>query len=822
MLARLRTTLDRWIGWSGDVVAARPALWLSTLLAANGALMWAFSAFGPQFETDQPDGIDLQVSLSAGVFNQIIDAWTAPQEAAMLDVIFPLDFIFPIAYAACISAYYVWSCRTFFGTNGRRLVFNAPWIAAIADYHENLWLIWLLSDPGHVTDARVAAMSASAIAKYSLLAIAAVFTLAAFFRGEIRRVIKVARYSVISLLLGTLPVIALDQGRDLLLGLGDPARTGHQVWFVVWTIVWAFSVWYWSRVLLDADAAEDPPALPSLYASWSLWLPRIAGFLTLLVPGIACLQAQGPMEGSRTILLGWICIALACAFLAFVILRRRFAFFKGRAAESYSWAGLSWWSAVLFGVSLVTSVVVFLWLAFDAIDAGYRLGAVAILAIVAANTVFFGGIAVYLTRAHRIPVELLMLACVTLFSYWNDNHFVVATPLRADRPDLRAVFSTWLAQAPPAPGNQSPVVIVAAAEGGGIRAGYWTSLVLHTLAEDPELNFANRLFAISNVSGSSFGSAVYAGLRRDLPGDQARTTIASGILRERFLAPMVAKLVTADVLQWFLPFPVPSLDRSTAMEQGFAAAYAQHVPRPEGAPSPMLETLAWFRPDDAIDVPVLFLNSTSVQTGRRVVTSPYRWTPDRYDLIDFHQLTERDVIVSTAVHNTARFPYISAAGRLLTPDGRYLEHLVDGGYFENTGADTLVDVITYLRGGEQPPNVRFVAIVLTNSTATEREIEAKQVIWRDADSLGEVFTPFRTLLQTRGARGELALRRLRELLAPDDFVEFQICHKDPQIREAPLGWQLSAELADQLQNVHLKEPCFLGQVEKLRSALAVQ
>jgi hypothetical protein len=429
---------------------------------------------------------------------------------------------------------------------------------------------------------------------------------------------------------------------------------------------------------------------------------------------------------------------------------------------------------------------------------------------------------VYLTRAHRIPVELLMLASVALFSYWNDNHYVVTTALRSDRPELREVFAKWVAQAPAAPGNQSPIVIVAAAEGGGIRAGYWTSLVLHTLAEDPTMDFANRLFAISNVSGSSFGSAVYAGLRRDLPGDQSRTPIASGILRERFLAPMVAKLVTADVLQWFLPFPVRALDRSTAMEEGFAAAYAQHVPRPAGEKSSMLDALAQFRPDDAVDIPVLFLNSTSVQTGRRVVTSPYRWTPARQDVIDFHELTGRDVSVSTAVHNTARFPYISAAGRLLTPDEKLLEHVVDGGYFENTGADTLIDVITYLRGGPNAPAARFVAIVLTNSTAKERQMVSNEVIWRDADSLGEVFTPFRTLLQTRNARGELALRRLREMLEPDDVIEFQICSKDPRIREAPLGWQLSAEVANQLQNVHLQEQCFLDRVEKLRTALAVQ
>jgi len=76
-----------------------------------------------------------------------------------------------------------------------------------------------------------------------------------------------------------------------------------------------------------------------------------------------------------------------------------------------------------------------------------------------------------------------------------------------------------------------------------------------------------------------------------------------------------------------------------------------------------------FRPLNSDDVPVLLLNSTSVQLGRRIVASPYPWplsdvSVEEQDPIDFHKLTGRDVSVATAVHNTARFPYISAAGRL--------------------------------------------------------------------------------------------------------------------------------------------------------------
>jgi len=258
-------------------------------------------------------------------------------------------------------------------------------------------------------------------------------------------------------------------------------------------------------------------------------------------------------------------------------------------------------------------------------------------------------------------------------------------------------------------------------------------------------------------------------------------------------------------------------DRSSAMEIAFANAYDEHVHH-----NSMTERVTEFRPLFSSDVPVLFLNSTSVEMGKRVVTTAYRWplsdiSVEEQEPIDFHQLTGRDVSMATAVHNTARFPYISSAGRLLAKNGENLGHIVDGGYFENTGADTLIDLLRYLKQSASPLNVRFIVVALLNTPSEEHLTQPDRIPWRDAESLGELFSPIRALLQTRLARGDLALRRLREQVEPGDMIEFRIC-SDSGLREAPLGWQLSKEMVDVL-NDNLDQACFKAQVDKLKAAI---
>ena len=55
--------------------------------------------------------------------------------------------------------------------------------------------------------------------------------------------------------------------------------------------------------------------------------------------------------------------------------------------------------------------------------------------------------------------------------------------------------------------NGQAALVLVASSGGGIRAAYWTALVLSKLNEIPE--FRQHLFAISSVSGGSLGASLF-------------------------------------------------------------------------------------------------------------------------------------------------------------------------------------------------------------------------------------------------------------------------------------------------------------------------
>jgi hypothetical protein len=211
------------------------------------------------------------------------------------------------------------------------------------------------------------------------------------------------------------------------------------------------------------------------------------------------------------------------------------------------------------------------------------------------------------------------------------------------------------------------------------------------------------------------------------------------------------------------------------------------------------------RQPDASTVPVLFLNGTSVDTGRRIVATAVRWSPrdptasDR-DVEDLHTLLGADISVATAVHNTARFPYVSAAGRLRDVNGGDRGHIVDGGYFENTGADTLRDVINVLRTVPTRVPVEFVALILRNTPPSELPPKETEAAWRPIQQLGELFSPLRAVLRTREAHGEQALRDLGSLVGVDHLLTVGECPdpSSPKHVDAPLGWEMSTEVFDRL------------------------
>jgi hypothetical protein len=653
--------------------------------------------------------------------------------------------------------------------------------------------------------------------------------------GPRGRVLRLARFSGISVALGSLPLIVAAQGQDLLVSLADPSASGPLVRgsFFTFLAVWAASVWYWARVLLMVRFAhEEPPGTPD-EGVFARTVPRVLGTATLGLAGIAFVRASRTVGGgsdaaSTMLAFAGVCFVLAGLFWVAVVKRRPALKGMGLHIPSdppyLSLERLPRGTSLAAAASLATSLVFFTLFWRAPLRVAPALGAGAILLVAAANTVFLGSMAVLLGRWRRLPVVTVALIGAAGFSYWNDNHDVrlagreagqATAPLNG-RPNVARAFREWFAERQRAcTGCVEVPVYLVAAEGGGIRAAYWAAIVLTHLADQrPEL--APRIFAISGVSGGSLGAAAYAALVRDaatgpLPcaGVEAgRPTLepcARRMLGGPFLAPVMAKLVAPDLAQWFVPAPVRSFDRSWALEDAWAAAYQDATGRTTLA-GPFLE--AW--PGPSAGVPALLLNGTHVQTGRRILASPFAWTgeelPDTEDLL---ALIGADVPLATAAHNSARFPYVSPAGRLRTVDGQDRGHVVDGGYFENSGAATLHDVLTTIRADLAadplpPPAPRFVVLYLCNDPHRchlPTFEPGTETGWRRAADLAELFSPVRALLGAREARGGLALAELRREIGPEDFVELGVCRRlVGREREAPLplGWQISEEVRAEL------------------------
>jgi hypothetical protein len=311
------------------------------------------------------------------------------------------------------------------------------------------------------------------------------------------------------------------------------------------------------------------------------------------------------------------------------------------------------------------------------------------------------------------------------------------------RPTVKNAAIAWYAQARTAfaqahhgevdQSDRVPMVIVATA-GGGIRAAYWTATVLEKIKEDlgPD-GLRPYLFAISGVSGGSVGATAFdAALANSDEAACGKECVRSTeYLREDFLAPTLASGIFKDVPASFLP-DLGQDDRAAALEQGFEHASQGLLERP------FLSLFPYDHGKAAPWRPILLLNATHEESGKRIITSHVLIERNVFvDALDGLHVLDGDVRASTAAHNSARFSYISPAGNLgrrkgpaeesgswrLTDTSSWKRWLaswngsvIDGGYFENYGALTALELARAAKASliEEKANVKLVILMISS------------------------------------------------------------------------------------------------------------
>jgi hypothetical protein len=174
---------------------------------------------------------------------------------------------------------------------------------------------------------------------------------------------------------------------------------------------------------------------------------------------------------------------------------------------------------------------------------------------------------------------------------------------------------------------------------------------------------------------------------------------------------------------------------------------------------------SYWQPGGAI--PALLLNATDSGSGKRVVMAPFNLEKAAETSSDVCMLTPtkqfEDFALSTAAFVSARFPWVTPAATAysINPcigDKKVQKiRLVDGGYIDNSGIETALDLIAEmkdaLKKGGDATLAQFPIYLISLSSDDFPSVRAY--------SLNELLEPIRALLNGREARAAIAINRAR-------------------------------------------------------------
>ena len=459
------------------------------------------------------------------------------------------------------------------------------------------------------------------------------------------------------------------------------------------------------------------------------------------------------------------------------------------------------------------------------------------------ETVFLGR----QTGLTRPPVITGLLAWIVIAPLLFSLHTVRVVGERDQvlapdaRQSLQAFYEAWAKECAPDP-TQPVQPIVVAISGGASRAGIWAAQVLAAIDSAAGRNNA-AVFAVSSVSGGSLGAAAYMAVMRATPRrcnrvDQSPASAMLARLNNEHLGgdalgPLLAGALLSDTPRSLLS-PLASLvryaaglrprggDRAEALERAFEHLWHKDLREARldraGIPEFSDGFLSLSYADGGTlraGMPIWIVNGTDLTSGGRMLTEPFssaqgRDWPFRV-ASDVLGLLHADVPISTAINNGARFPYAEPSGELLPAVGDLgqMRHgrpeILDGGYFDNEGLRTALELAEWLKRQSVPGRpVRPIIVQATANADVNVAVNAAVVRCPDvpvdvptnlpgSPQTLQLLAPVVGLYNVRGAHSAVLLREVRDAYCQADgarrFYHFYL-FRSPD-RDIPLNWLLS-------------------------------
>ena len=629
-----------------------------------------------------------------------------------------------------------------------------------------------------------------------------------------------------------------EQGEDVLRTLSE-SKSG-EMWlqttlFFMFMFLFALYVWFFARLMLNFKFETINNKTFFLEDTFRKYLPRVIGVAVFFIIFNSLLQVRYSWGLKVTTVVLAIIFYLIVHFRVSVTnkLLKRAPRKNEYKLELPSLKSLPKWSKLTILVNVFLAIGLFLLFTYS-IKATTAFGSAAIILSATTCWVGVGALLIYFGLKKTFPIFTLLFILAIIFSQYNNNHTIrdIATTKYKNRLTLTEAFKQKVQELNAT--KPTPYFIITA-DGGGIRAAYWTAMVLSAL-NNKNSNFAKHIFAISSVSGGSLGAAIFTSLLKDKIKCNSKDAKEFGnmascsdlILQQDFLSYPTAYMLYPDLVQRFLPKPIIGFDRGRALEQGWEIGY-KNITNKNTLGENFFNTFK-------IDSPNLFFNSTWVEGGNRVIMSNIDINKSIFaDSIDFFRLFKKDSFLSSMVHNSARFSYVSPAGDLKV-NSKSWGHIVDGGYFENSGATTAIDILNTINN-KPVKNLVPVVIALTNDPSLKRKCNEYKSgdCHKSLDILNELLSPIRALSKSRGARGVTAKEELKRFvkLKGGIFIEFAIypidknSSKDTKYEDPPLGWSLSRnsrlnminQLKKQLQSIKNFDPLKLKDLQNISNYL---